>query len=302
MAVLPTNVELVIVVVPPVTAIAPPRPSAVFPVNVEPRTVRVPSVRIAPPKYSAPRPELLSKVEAATVTVAPELTRRPAPSAPLAPWLPLIVVAVRVAVAPPPTNTPPPSPAFANVFVLAEIVLLMIVSVPVSTATPPPFRPDVLAVTMSWSSVRLPPVSRAPPPSSAAALRPLVIVSPEIVTVAPVMSNTRKALFPLTVSCVAPGPVMVRSPVMAGSAALVAVMVWPARLGSKVMLSAPAAAFASVMAWRSDPAPVSLVVVTVNVAGTSRPSRAVSVGRNPRRLADMGEAFLGLEGFGVRQK
>jgi len=40
----------------------------------------------------------------------------------------------------------------------------------------------------------------------------------------------------------------------------------PAPVTLKAIVSAPAAALASVIAWRSDPAPESLVLVTVKVA------------------------------------
>src|SRR5678815_3035668 len=62
---------------------------------------------------------------------------------------------------------------------------------------------------------------------------------------------------------------MVSGSVMAGRApdALLGVIVFsPAGKMLKSITSAPALAFASIIAWRSDPAPVSAVVVTVNVA------------------------------------
>ena len=51
------------------------------------------------------------------------------------------------------------------------------------------------------------------------------------------------------------------------------------RLASKTMVSAPAAALASMMACRSEPAKESLVFITVMVAGTILPSRLRSSGR-----------------------
>ena len=77
---------------------------------------------------------------------------------------------------------------------------------------------------------------------------PSLMVKPLISTVLPALiRNTRLALLPLIAKLPAPGPVMVRSSLMV-SAPLVRVMV-PATL--KVIVSAPTAAFASAIAWRS---------------------------------------------------
>jgi hypothetical protein len=63
------------------------------------------------------------------------------------------------------------------------------------------------------------------------------------------------------------------------SCPLVRVMALPARLGAKLMVS-PAALAAR--AARSEPAPLSAVLVTAMVAGASRSSRASSRGRARR--------------------
>ena len=63
-----------------------------------------------------------------------------------------------------------------------------------------------------------------------------------------------------------PGCVLASSvtwPVICGSAAVSEIVCTPAAAMLKPMLSAPALAFASMSAWRSDPAPALLVLTTV---------------------------------------
>jgi len=57
------------------------------------------------------------------------------------------------------------------------------------------------------------------------------------------------------------------------------VMVAAPRLGAKVMVSAPAAALASRIAWRNDPVPLSFRFVTVNVAAVRRRDTAGAEGQ-----------------------
>ena len=127
-------------------------------------------------------------------------------------------------------------------------------------------------------SVRLPRF-RIPPPTPASTgelslARPFVIVIPAMVEVTPaLMSKTRLAWLPLTVSCFAPGPSMSRLLVMASSPP-VSVMVWPRRLGEKLMVSPLWAAAISPRSEPSPRAPVSRLLVTVKVLGIVRSSSA----------------------------
>src|SRR5260370_6144206 len=113
-----------------------------------------------------------------------------------------------------------------------------------------------------------------PPPAA------LLIVSPLRVTdfVVLVTSNTREAWLPLTVSWLAPGPVMVTLWLMSSSP-LVNVMVWPSRLGAKTMVSL---LWAAAMSARSEPAPLSRLFRTVSVLGSQRSSRLSRQGLKPR--------------------
>lgn len=113
-----------------------------------------------------------------------------------------------------------------------------------------------------------------PAPTSAL---PSWIVSPESVTPSPEavgsMANTRLVLLPLTVAKARPGPVTVT---------LSSIVNWPEvstivcgkanAVGSKVIEPGPAAALASRIACRSEPAPASLGLKTTNTVGTTRPS------------------------------
>lgn len=88
---------------------------------------------------------------------------------------------------------------------------------------------------------------------------PLVTVMFLRLQVTPLLTeNTRTVLPPLTVILSAP-PSMVRF-LSIVSWALVSVMVCPARLASKVIVPS---AHASAIAWRSEPAPLSALLVTV---------------------------------------
>src|SRR5262245_29965677 len=88
---------------------------------------------------------------------------------------------------------------------------------------------------------------------------------------------------PLTVRLFWPRPVMVTWSVRAGRLA-VRVIVWPMRVASKLIVSAPAVVLADVMAERRVTVPaggaaVSAVLLTVNVAGTQRSSSNSRDGR-----------------------
>lgn len=173
---------------------------------------------------------------------------------------------------------------------------------PWTLATAPPAAASApvptawLLVKVIRSSVRWPPLFRTPPPRVTGKPEPteLVSVSPVALPLATVrlssvtlvpatlMSKTRTALAPLTVSRSAPGPSIVTSPVMFSS--LLSGMA-PCRPGAKLMASGPAWALASRTAWRSDPGPLSFRFLTVKVLGTVRSSRAVSRGTKGRRAA-----------------
>src|SRR5262249_49165487 len=107
---------------------------------------------------------------------------------------------------------------------------------------------------------------------------PLAMVRPEIVTpVFLIVWKTRWVLLPLTVTLAAPGPWIVRFFVTASSP-LVSVMV-PLTAAGKGMVSPGGAA----AIWaRSEPAPLSLRLVTVRVLGTVRSSSASRRGRTGR--------------------
>ena len=94
------------------------------------------------------------------------------------------------------------------------------------------------------------------------------MVSPLIVTVMlPLVSNTRSFALPSMMVVSAPAPVMITL----SSISSFPVVKTYVPIGT-MMVSVPGAALASVMACRSDPAPASLVLVTVKVANT--PSQA----------------------------
>ena len=79
--------------------------------------------------------------------------------------------------------------------------------------------------------------------------------------------KTRLVFAPLMVSPGAAAPSMLMLALMAGNGVAGTVMVCPARPAAKAIV--PPAALASVIACRSDPAPLSAVVVTVNTAANA---------------------------------
>ena len=123
-----------------------------------------------------------------------------------------------------------------------------------------------------------------PPPRTA---EPPVIVIPSSASDPPSMSKTRLLRPPLIVSSRAPGPTIV---VVAGFAVssrspLVRVIVCGVsnRL-EKTIVSPPPSVFAWLIAARSEPAPLSLVLLTESVESSARPSSAITIGRSRRLL------------------
>ena len=115
-------------------------------------------------------------------------------------------------------------------------------------------------------------------------------------------SNSRSLWFPLMTVAPGPAPTMATGPVTSKSpAAFVSsspASVWVNTPAPSTIVSAPGLALARVMASRSDTRPsigltTSAPVVTVNVAGTSRPSSGSTPRRLGRRLA--GPDFVGRE-------
>jgi hypothetical protein len=104
----------------------------------------------------------------------------------------------------------------------------------------------------------------APSPPAPPVAAPLNTLRPLMLIVPAEAKKTRYKPSPLTVELPEPSPVIVTDSVIAGSA-LSNVMV-PAAAASKVIVLAPPSALASMIACRSDPAPESAVLVTVNCA------------------------------------
>ena len=105
---------------------------------------------------------------------------------------------------------------------------------------------------------------------------------------------------PWVVSCVfgeEPGcvyPSIVTGLVITGSAVAGTIVWTPEPTMLKAIVSAPAAALASRIAWRSDPAPASSMLVTVNVAADKDPASKASTAAVPRRRI-MDSPFCGRE-------
>src|SRR5262249_50005548 len=122
------------------------------------------------------------------------------------------------------------------------------------------------------------PLLKMPPPQLLAT--PSLIVRPLRVTFAGwATSNTREMGLPLTVKLPAPGPAVVRL-CLRERPPPGRWMVWRAGLGAKTMVSKFLAAAISA---RSEPAPLSRLLVTVSVLGTQRFSNASSTGRKVGR-------------------
>jgi hypothetical protein len=101
---------------------------------------------------------------------------------------------------------------------------------------------------------------------------PLVNCSPSAKSPASTPSRNTTGL-PVNPGCVRPSIVV--GPVTLGSADSGRIVCTSPAVGGRLNLisSAPASVLASVIACRSEPAPASAVVVTVNVASSKRPSR-----------------------------
>jgi hypothetical protein len=101
-----------------------------------------------------------------------------------------------------------------------------------------------------------------------------------------VTSEPSSSISGVSVQPVCVVPSIVRASVTSGSA-VAGWMVWtPAPGMAKAIASVPALPLASVMAWRSEPAPESAVVVTVKVAAGERRAarrRAATAGTGGRR-------------------
>ena len=96
------------------------------------------------------------------------------------------------------------------------------------------------------------------PPPTAGSECPFVRASPERFTVALITENIRAALLPLMARIFAPGPMMVTLLLIA-SCPPVSVIVPETTLEKTIVLHPPSA-WLSLMAWRSEPAPLSLLL------------------------------------------
>ena len=131
-----------------------------------------------------------------------------------------------------------------------------------------------------------PPLTSTPPAAKASIARPLTVtlgafrVRPTAVAPAPVPSSAIRGVVPVPGSVV---PSRSTAWVTVGRAVL-GLMVWsPDPIANRIVLTAvPPVAFELRMAWRRLPAPVSLTLVTVNVASSCRPSSDSTRGRRPR--------------------
>src|SRR5262249_21660637 len=135
-----------------------------------------------------------------------------------------------------------------------------------------------LSVRVELVMVSVPTLKTPPPLTFVPVTLPLATVIPEIFTLNDAaMSNTREALFPLTVMTSAPGPAMVRSLTISNSPVIK--VIGPAKPGSK--FTAPPEGV-SISACRSEPKPESLRFITV--LGSQR-SSSTSRCRGVRRLS-----------------
>ena len=127
------------------------------------------------------------------------------------------------------------------------------------------------------------------PPPWCSALPPVIV---RLLMVAFALTEkTRDALLPLTVTTPAPGPWRSTESVMSSSPE-VSVMV-PVTPEANWMMLAPRLALESTIACRREPAPLSSVLITVNVESTRRSSscssRSGEVRRTERTRACYGE-------------
>ena len=134
----------------------------------------------------------------------------------------------------------------------------------------------------------MPPPPAPAPPAPPVALPPLMVRFSNV-ALPPSTKNKRLVPPPLMVRPDAPEPSMVTVPVVlsAGNGPLVMAIVCPAKLPAKAMVLLPPAVLASLIAWRSDPAPLSLLLVTVKVAACAAPVEA-SFGGHSRHEPERG--------------
>src|SRR5262245_22414922 len=178
---------------------------------------------------------------------------------------------------------PPPAPLDE----FPEMVELVIVSSPFeATPMPPPLLVVVVVVAfpvmITLLSVTFSLAIYRPPPSPLPNVPPVIVI-PDMVmasTPAPLMLNTRDWPWPLIVSRLAPGPVIVTGCVMLNCPCCIRIDFDVVKEASKTMVSASLAALACWIARRNVPAgklPLpsagpSSVFDTVNVAGAMRSS------------------------------
>ena len=150
------------------------------------------------------------------------------------------VLLLTVVVERPPIPKPPPS-LLAELFV--KVLLLMVKEKSLISTPPPLLNAKLFKKVQLLTIVLVPPESLSPPPLLLFTLPsafPFAMVKLSKITVPAVTSNTLTALFPLTV-IFCPLPSIVKS--LSIVSCSLRVMVCPAILGSKVMVS-PALAFA----------------------------------------------------------
>ena len=110
-----------------------------------------------------------------------------------------------------------------------------------------------------------------------------MMLRPEIDAVTSLSTPNTLTVPPPLIVTPAAGPVIVSVPLVLLSASDpdVNVIVWALAktVGSKSIVFAPAVEFARPISERSEPVPLSAVLVTVNVDSRRRPSSAITVGR-----------------------
>src|SRR5260370_3581235 len=171
--------------------------------------------------------------------------------------LPLTVQLITVSV--PSLKSPPPCASLALAATLLPRTTQLLKLSVLKLLTPPPLPFAELPVMMQSRTAQVAWLLSPPPPPVVSL--PLLIVSPEMLTMPPCTSKMRNAGVPLaelrwTARRAAPGPEMVKF-LTINNSPLVSVIV---PLTEKLIVS-PAAALA--IASRSDPGPLSAVLVTV---------------------------------------
>src|SRR5947209_2354217 len=195
---------------------------------------------VAPPLLEIPLTVLPEKVSLVRLAV-PLLFERPSPV------LVEMVLFVRVKV--PPLAIPPP----ATDAILPEMVQPVMVIVPLTLMTPPPLPVVELPVMAQAESISVPWLRRPPP--SALFEFPLLTVNPDMLIVLPELIvkipkfGVPLTVLRLTVSVFAPGPLIMRLPLMAGNAVKSVIVLLAGRLNP--MVSSLAAKLVCSIAARS---------------------------------------------------